>query len=109
MKLKSTFNWSELRELAEKRKAAMTAELEAYWSVFAPHGEKFDEGRAVALLLHTVKRYEAALLLIAERPAEQQALMEHRKTTGQEVPASDLQRFLAYLKTAHQGRANTFR
>jgi len=101
MKLKSKFNWNELGELAEKRKAARTAELEAYWKESVPEGEKFDEGRGVALLLHTVKRYEAALLRIAEKPAEQQTLMEHRKTTGQEVPAADLQRYFAYLKAAH--------
>jgi len=57
--------------------------------------------RGWPLLLQNLKRYEAALLRIAEKPEEQKVLMEHRETTGQEVPASDLQRWFAYLDVAH--------
>jgi len=100
MELKSTFSW-DVGEMAEKRKAARMAELEAYWSEIAPDGEKFDLDRGIALLLQNVRRYEAALLRIAEKPEEQKALMDHRGKTGQEVPVSDLQRYFAYLKAAH--------
>ena len=82
-------------------KAARMAELEACWRESAPEGENFDLDKGLALLLQNLKRYEAALLRIAEKPAEQQTLIEHRQKTGQEVPASDLQRFFAYLKSAH--------
>jgi hypothetical protein len=100
MELKSTFSW-DVGELAEKRKAARMAELETYSKESAPEGENFDLDKGLALLLHNVKCYEAALLRIAEKAEEHHALMEHRQKTGQEVPASDLQRFFAYLKSAH--------
>ena len=101
MSLKSTFEWGGVAELVEKRKAALATELQAYWNETAPDGERFDADKATALLLRNVRRYEAALRRVAEKAEEQKALMEHREKTGQEVPASDLQRYFAYLKTAH--------
>lgn len=59
----------------------------------------------MALLLHNVKRYEAALVRIAGKEEEQKALMDHREKTGQEVSESDRQRWYAWLKTAHIARA----
>jgi len=48
MELKSTFSW-DVGELAEKRKAARIAELEAYWKESAPEGESFDLDKGLAV------------------------------------------------------------
>ncbi len=101
MELKSKFDWNALGELAEKRKAAEAAALEAWWNENAHPGERFDPEKASVLLLHKVREYEAALLRIAGKAEEQRALMDHRERTGLEVPESDRQRFFAWLKTAH--------
>jgi hypothetical protein len=47
-----------------------------------------------------VNRYRDALIRIAAKPAEHEALMKHREETGQEVPESDRQRWFAYLDVA---------
>jgi hypothetical protein len=93
--------WNEVPALLEKRKAEEATALEAWWTENAPPGERFDAEKASVLLLHKVREYEAALLRIAGKPEEQQALMEHRAKTGQEVTESDRQRLFAWLKTAH--------
>ena len=93
--------WNEVPALLEKRTAEEAAALEAWWNENAPSGERFDPKKASVLLLHKVRKYEAALLRVAGKPQEQQALMEHRAKAGQEVSESDRQRFFAYLKTAH--------
>lgn len=93
--------WNEVPAMVEKRKAEELAALEAWWNENAPSGQRLDPEKASVLLLHKVKEYEAALLLIAGKAEEQQALMEHRAKTGQDVTESDRQRFFAWLKTAH--------
>ena len=52
--------------------------MEGYWDKIASYGERFTAERATAMLLHNVRRYEAALVRIGEKPAEQEALTEHR-------------------------------
>jgi hypothetical protein len=101
MELKSAYDLGVVADLAEKREAAQAAELEAYWNEIVSSGDRFDPDRAIALLLFNVKRYEAAILRIAEIAKEQKALMEHRYRTGQEVSDVDLARYASYLKTAH--------
>jgi hypothetical protein len=101
MALKSEFDWNTLPELVEKRKAELAAELEAYWTEFVPAGERFDPDKAVALLLQKVKRFEAALVQIAEKATDQNALMEHKYQTGEEVTNVDMARYASYLKTFH--------
>src|ERR1017187_6235119 len=94
--------WNEIGSLSGKRRAEMAAaELEKYWNEAAPKDETFEPAKATVLLLHTLKRYEEALLRIAEKPGEQKKLMEHRESTGKEVTESDQQRWFAYLKTGH--------
>ena len=107
-------HWNELGGIAERHAALLAAkealspellrELEEYWKSGGPVDQAFDPRAAVALLLHNVKRYEAALLRIAAKPAEQEALMKHRQETGQEGVKSDRQRWFAYLDVAKMAR-----
>lgn len=58
------------------------------------------EGLEYPALLEKVQRYEAALLRIVEQAREQEALIEHRETTGQDVTSGDKQVWQAYRETA---------
>ena len=64
-------------------------------------GENFHIEKATALLLRKVNKYEEALRRIAERPHEQEALMKHRKESGQESLFADEELYGAYLEMAH--------
>ncbi len=102
--------WDEFGAIFAKQKALHEAEkllspelfheLTEYWKGVAP-GQVFDPREAVALLYQNVKRYEAALQRIVERPQDQKRLIEHRESTGQEVTEGDRQRWYAYLDVAH--------
>jgi hypothetical protein len=104
-------HWNELGGVAERQTALLAAkealspelirEIEDYWKGAAPADQAFDPRRGVALLLHTVKRYEAALHDLAGRADEQEKLIKHRQETGQEVTESERQRWFAYLDISH--------
>ncbi len=100
MELKSKFPWGEVAAMADKRRAEMASELENYWNEIAPYGERFDADRTTRCCFKPSNGYEAALLRIAGKPDEQQALIDHRQRTGQEVGASDRDRLLTHRKTA---------
>jgi hypothetical protein len=99
--------WNELGGAVERQHALLAAkealspellrEIEDYWKGAAPADQAFDPRRGVALLLHTVKHYEAALYDLAGRADEQEKLIKHRQETGQEATESDRQRWFAYL------------
>jgi hypothetical protein len=92
----------EQHEADEKRIAETLEEVEAYWNETAPYGgPQFDVGRGMALLLHDVNQYRAALNRIAGKAEEQEKLIRHREATGQEVTELDRQRWFAYLEMAH--------
>lgn len=108
MELKSAFDWKPLPEPIEKheqdqkRIAETLKQVEAYWAETAPYGgPRFDAGRGMELLLYDARRYSAALVRIAGKAAEQEALIKHREETGQEVPDLDRQRWFAYLDVGH--------
>ena len=101
-------HWNELGGVAERQTALLAAkealspellrEIEDYWKGGAPADQAFDPRRGVALLLHNVKRYEAALYDLAERADEQEKLIKHREATGEEISDIDRGRWFALLK-----------
>lgn len=91
------------RQRAEKL-ALVSKETEAYWNEAAPCGalpvKAFTLADGVELLLHDLRRYQAAMARIFEKEKEQKALLDHKAATGQDAEA-DRQRWLAYLDMAH--------
>lgn len=85
------------RQRAEKLGRA-TREAEAYWNETAPCGalpvKAFTLADGIELLLYDLRRYQAAVARVFEKERDQEALLEHKAATGQEVGAAQ-QRWLA--------------
>lgn len=58
------------------------------------------EAADFSALAEKLGRYETALRRIVEQPREQEALIEHREQTGQDVSAGDRQLWHAYREAA---------
>ena len=85
---------TEVRERrGEKLKEVLQA-VEAYWTETASCGEGFTLENGLELLLYDLRRYQAAVSRVFEKESDQEALLEHKAATGQEVEAAQ-QRWLA--------------